>query len=114
MLVNLESIEEWANGDVGTMKEIIRLFTDNTPPTLDLLGQAIQAWDWDGVVRYAHKLKSSYGIVTISNSLALIQGIEQAGREQRDQERIQVDFAEVCRQYTEAVKEFDAFNAQNA
>jgi HPt (histidine-containing phosphotransfer) domain-containing protein len=114
MLVNLESIEEWANGDVATMKEIIRLFADNTPPTLDLLGQAIQGADWEGVVRYAHKLKSSYGIVTISNSLALIQGIEQGGREQGNLERIQADFEEVRRQYAEAVKEFDAFNAKNA
>lgn len=114
MFVNLESIEEWANGDVGTMKEIIRLFMDNTPPTLELLGKAVEGWDWEGVVRYSHKLKSSYGIVTIANSLELIQGIEQAGREQRDQERIEADFAEVRRQYAEAVKEFDAFMAQNA
>ena len=114
MLVNLASIEEWANGDVGTMKEIIRLFMDNTPPTLDLLGKAVEGWDWEGVVRHAHKLKSSYGIVTIGNSLELIQGIEQAGREQRDKDRIREDFQTVRDQYAVATTEFDAFMAENA
>jgi HPt (histidine-containing phosphotransfer) domain-containing protein len=113
MLVNLESIEEWANGDVGTMKEIIRLFVENTPPTLDLLGKAIGEWDWENVVRYAHKLKSSYGIVIIGNSLELIQGIEQAGREQRDEERIKTDFKIIRDQYAGAVKEFDVFIGAN-
>ncbi|TDW99727.1 Hpt domain-containing protein [Dinghuibacter silviterrae] len=114
MLVNLEIIEEYASGDVDTMKEIIRLFVDNTPPTLDLLGEAISVWAWEDVVRHAHKLKSSYGIVMIGNSLDLIQGIEQAGRQQRDKEQIVADFTEVRRMYTEATKEFDAFMANGA
>jgi HPt (histidine-containing phosphotransfer) domain-containing protein len=114
MLVNLEIIEEYANGDVDTMKEIIRLFVENTPPTLDLLEKAIAGWAWEDVVRHAHKLKSSYGIVRIGNSLELIQGIEQAGRQQRDQEQIVTDFAEVRRMYAEAAIELDAFVAKNA
>lgn len=114
MLVNFDSMEEWANGDVPTMKEIIRLFMENTPPTLDLLGAAIGTWDWDGVVRHAHKLKSSYSIVTVANGYALIQGIEVAGREQRDTDKIVADFATVRQQYAEAVKEFEAFMAQGA
>ena len=114
MLVNFDSMEEWANGDVPTMKEIIRLFMENTPPTLDLLGKAITAWDWDGVVRHAHKLKSSYSIVTVANGSELIQGIETAGRDQADKDKIVADFETVRRQYAEAVKEFEAFIAQSA
>ena len=114
MLVNLVTLEEWANGDVPTMKEIIRLFMENTPPTLDLLGKAIETWDWDGVVRHAHKLKSSYSIVTVANGYELIQGIEMAGRDQKDKDKIVADFATVRGQYADAVKEFDAFIAQGA
>jgi HPt (histidine-containing phosphotransfer) domain-containing protein len=113
MLVHLESLEEWANGDIGTMKEIIHLFVDNTPPTLDLLQKAIEEWDWEQIVKYAHKLKSSYGIVTIGNSLPLIQDIEQAAREKKDEEKIKADFQEVRDQFATAVKEFDVFNANN-
>lgn len=114
MLVNLEIIEEYASGDVDTMKEIIRLFMDNTPPTLDLLGSAISVWAWDDVVKHAHKLKSSYGIVMIGNSLELIQEIEQAGRQKSGQEQIVKDFAEVRRMYGEALHEFDTFMANGA
>lgn len=113
MLVNLESIEEWANGDTATMKEIIKLFVENTPPTLNLLDKAISEKDWESITKYAHKLKSSYGIVIIGNSLQLIQGIEQMGRDQKDESRIREDFGKVQDQYSEAVTEFEAFNLQH-
>ncbi len=114
MIINLESLEEWANGDVDTMKEIIHLFVENTPPTLDLLQTAIGKEDWEQIVKHAHKLKSSYGIVTIGNSLTLIKGIEQSGIEKKDIEQIRADFQLVREQYAVASQEFGDFVRQNS
>jgi HPt (histidine-containing phosphotransfer) domain-containing protein len=113
MIINLESLEEWANGDAGTMKEIIHLFLENTPPTLLLLKTSIETEDWTQIVKHAHKLKSSYGIVTISNSLSLIQDIEHSALEKKDLDRIRKDFQTVQEQYGIAVGEFDAFVKDN-
>jgi HPt (histidine-containing phosphotransfer) domain-containing protein len=113
MMINFESLEEWANGDIGTMKEIIHLFLENTPPALLLLKHAIDTQDWGQIVKHAHKLKSSYGIVTISNSLTLIQGIEHSGLEKTDLERVHTDFQTVLEQYGAAAAELDAFIKAN-
>ena len=114
MMINLESLEEWANGDVGTMKEIIHLFLENTPPTLLLLKTAIDTEDWIQIVKHAHKLKSSYGIVTIANSLSLIQSIEHSALEKKGLAGIRKDFQTVQEQYDAAVLEFDVFVKENA
>jgi len=113
MMIHLESLEEWANGDITTMKEIIHLFVENTPITLGLLGRAIETQDWEQIIKHSHKLKSSYGIVTIGNSLELIQRMEQSGIDKKDPERIQADFKTVNEQYKAAVLEFDAFVRDN-
>lgn len=113
MLVNLDNIAEWANGDTVMMKEIIRIFVENTPPTLQLLETAIAENDWENIARHSHKLKSSYGIVVIGNSLDLLKGIEQSGKEKKDEEKIREDFILVKSQYEAAQAEFDAFNRDN-
>ncbi len=113
MLVNLVTLEEWANGDVGTMKEIIRIFVDNTPQTFSLLQDAIDQKNWDGIAQYAHKLKSSYGIVVIGNSLQVIQEIEQFARTQKDLDQIISKFGEVTGMYATALGEFEVFYAKN-
>lgn len=113
MIINFESLSEWANGDVATMKEIIHLFLENTPPTLQMLKTAIETEDWPGIARHAHKLKSSYGIVTVSNSLSLIQGIEQSAHEKQDLDRIAKDMKTLEEQFALGEKEFDTFMKEN-
>jgi HPt (histidine-containing phosphotransfer) domain-containing protein len=113
MLVNLVTLEEWANGDVGTMKEIIRIFVDNTPPTFSLLQGAIDQQNWDGIAQHAHKLKSSYGIVVIGNSLHVIQEVEQLAKSQKDLDQIKSKFWEIQRMYATALTEFEDFYAKN-
>jgi HPt (histidine-containing phosphotransfer) domain-containing protein len=113
MLVNLVTLEEWANGDVGTMKEIIRIFVDNTPPTFALLQGAIDQQNWEGIGQHAHKLKSSYGIVVIGNSLQVIQEIEQLSKGQKDMDQIISKFGDIQRMYATALEEFDEFAAKN-
>ncbi len=82
---------------------------ENTPQTLHLLKTAIETEDWLQIVKYAHKLKSSYGIVTISNSLSLIQDMEHSALEKKDLDRIRKDFRTVQEQYGIAEGEFDLF-----
>ena len=113
MLIDLESLEEWANGDIATMKEIIHLFEENTPPTLQLLNQAIASENWEEIARHAHKLKSSYGIVVIGNSLELVQAIQECGLQKTNLDLVKKDFASLEEQFEAAKSEFADFKEKN-
>lgn len=101
-MINFDTLKEWANDDVDTMKEILHLFLQNTPPMLHQLELAVNTEDWEEIYKFAHKLKSSYGIVTIGNSLDLITDMEVLSYKKISISEIQDKMKQVLEQYAAA------------
>jgi HPt (histidine-containing phosphotransfer) domain-containing protein len=80
--------------------EILQIFLETTPASLETLRQSILHEDWEAVYQMAHKLKSSVGILQMNALLTEITTIEQSAKELQNVERIPVVLKRV-------VKEFD-------
>lgn len=61
--INLEYINELADGEDDFLKEIVDTFLSTIPVNLEKLTLAINNNDRDGVLFYAHKLKGTFNFI---------------------------------------------------
>ncbi|MGB1241104.1 MAG: ATP-binding protein, partial [Chitinophagales bacterium] len=58
---------ERMGGNQSAMKEMLRLFLDQVPPTLQKMDSAILDKDWEGVYSELHYIKSTIQLIGLSN-----------------------------------------------
>lgn len=93
----VEAVQEQKRYDLSYVKEmddpeytieILQLFLETTPPSLEALRQFTLQEDWEEVYQTAHKLKSSLGVLQMDDLLAEVTSIEQSAKEQQKLEGI--------------------------
>lgn len=75
-LYDLSMIHSISGGDDGFIKQMVTLFINTTPQTLDDLNNALNAANWDQVSKSAHKLKStldSMGIASLKDDIRFVE-----------------------------------------
>ena len=78
-----------AGGDEAFIREMLNLFLDKAPLSLEILNTSIKNNDLISVANHAHKLKSSIQIIADSELHLLIKKIEQEARDNSKSELIQ-------------------------
>lgn len=79
---DLSLLNEIADGSDEFMVDSIDMFLQQTPESLQQMGDAITAQDWPTAASAAHKLKSTLGFFGMLLSQALSQQIEIACKEE--------------------------------
>ncbi|MDB5251656.1 MAG: hypothetical protein JWP27_825 [Flaviaesturariibacter sp.] len=80
--------------------EILQLFLETTPPTLDALREATLYENWDDVYQGAHKLKSSVGVLQMTRLLELVTQVEQSAKLRQDLASIPALLKSILQQYS--------------
>lgn len=76
--LNLSLLNEIADGSNEFIIESIDMFLQQTPVSLQDVGNAFESKDWATAAAAAHKMKATLGFFGMLNSQALIQQIELA------------------------------------
>ncbi|MBK5273019.1 MAG: response regulator, partial [Bacteroidia bacterium] len=78
--------------DADCLCEILQLFLDSTPATLNEISEAIKEKNWEQVYKQSHKLKSSVGLLQMNELLSVITQMESDGKEQKNLNRLPEKF----------------------
>ncbi|KAA2244852.1 response regulator [Chitinophaga agrisoli] len=79
-VVNFNKLRSLLFNDIPYIKETLREFLQLAPRNIQELETAATGQDWKQVAFLAHRLKSSLGIVPVTNALEITQELEQAAR----------------------------------
>lgn len=75
-MVNLDYLRELADGSVEFMEEMIDMFFEQAPESLQDIETAMAAKDYERLRAYAHKMKSSVSIMGANDLLELVKQVE--------------------------------------
>jgi PAS domain S-box-containing protein len=84
--VNTQSLKELTGGDDVFMAEMIEIYLRNTPVMLKEIKASFKKHDFEKLKRTAHKIKSSFGMMGMSESLQIADSIEQSDEKNSDQD----------------------------
>lgn len=74
--------------DADCFYEVLHLFLESTPVTLNEISQAIEENNWEQVYKLSHKLKSSLGLLQMNNLLSLVTQMESDAKGKTNLNRI--------------------------
>jgi signal transduction histidine kinase/CheY-like chemotaxis protein len=100
---NSEQLLEQCDGDEELMRELISIFHDDTPRTVQAIGQAVEKRDGPALAAQAHKLMSSLGAFGADNARNLALRLEKHGQEN--------NFSGARERFTELERETDKIYA---
>lgn len=84
MKLDLTYLQSISGGDIGFIKEVMRLFLEHTVPDSQTLKSLIEANNWGGVSSGAHKLKSSIAMFGNQEILDRVIFIEKSSKHPDD------------------------------
>ncbi len=73
---SLDYLEEYANGDMDFVHEMVQLFIDETPKVIKELLKFYNKGDWDNVRMEAHKFSPQLAIMGLYGGVSLLEEIE--------------------------------------
>ena len=76
----LERGLERTEGDEDLLREMVRMFLDTSPELLSSLEKALKEGDFEALLRDAHKLKSSAGVIGADRVFKAAKELEKTGR----------------------------------
>ncbi|MFI5148443.1 MAG: response regulator [Bacteroidia bacterium] len=79
---NLDYLHSLAKGNEGFVKEMIRIFSQQTPEAIRTLKKALDSSDWDTVGAIAHKMKPSFSFMGIHSMKEVIEALERNAKKQ--------------------------------
>ena len=85
MLINLDNLRSLSRDNEAFLKEILRVYLDNTPVDLAKMRAAVIEENWHVVRYFAHKMKSSSYAIGFVSGHAQFQKIEHAIRDNRNE-----------------------------
>lgn len=87
-LFDLNNLEEMLGGDKEAVFQMVKIFLQATPESLNELMRSYEKNDMNGVSRLAHKLKSSVDIFCIGDIKTDIRQLENNTREQINMDEV--------------------------
>jgi HPt (histidine-containing phosphotransfer) domain-containing protein len=78
--LNVEQILDWLGGDEKLLHEVIQIFIDEAPKSLDMLRRALGQGDADALEKIAHSMKGELGYLGISEVSQKARELEELGR----------------------------------
>jgi PAS domain S-box-containing protein len=75
-LINFDSIKEQVNGKINAVKQLIKIFMEDTPRDIEALEDAILHEDYNATEAISHQLVSSYSIFGISSAIRILKEME--------------------------------------
>lgn len=87
-VVNFDHLRSLLFNDTDYIKEMLQEFLTIMPLNMQELKEAAQQQQWEQVAFLAHRLKSSLGIVPITNAMEITRELETKAREAGDTEGI--------------------------
>lgn len=75
-LYSLESLRSMANGDEVFVKEMVVLFLNKAPETINLIEKSFEIKNFESIADQAHKLKSTLQIIGNAKVHKLVKEIE--------------------------------------
>jgi PAS domain S-box-containing protein len=100
---NREQLLGRCDGDEELMRELVSIFHDDTPRTVQAIGQAVEKRDGPALAAQAHKLMSSLGAFGAGNARTLALRLEKHGQEN--------NFGGAKERFTELERETDKIYA---
>src|SRR5205823_5648420 len=83
-ITNLNYLRDLAEGSTSFIEEILHMFIDVIPKSLEDLEQSLDRDDWENMKLVAHKMKPSYGFVGVKPAEEIMQRIEKNVSEMPD------------------------------
>ena len=83
MLINLDNLRTLSRDNEAFLREILKVYLDNTPVDLANMRAAVIEENWHVVRYFAHKMKSSSYTIGFVSGHAQFQKIEHAIRDNR-------------------------------
>ncbi len=87
-ITNLSYLEELDTGDDGLIVEMVEMFLENTPRSIDLLQQHLDNNNWKKLGAEAHKLKPNLSYVGLDQAHEIIIKIEKMAKDDPDPEQL--------------------------
>ncbi len=87
-LFDLANLEEMLGGDKEAVFQMVKIFLQATPESLNELVSSYEKNDMNGVSRLAHKLKSSVDIFCVEDIKSDIRKLENYTREQINMDEV--------------------------
>lgn len=94
-LFDLSYLIEISGGDADFIKEMVRLFIEQTTTTLIQIDNALATEDFDRVSKLAHKIKSSIDNMGIKSASEKIRSLETAASNMPDVESLNKLFNDI-------------------
>jgi PAS domain S-box-containing protein len=104
-LVDFDHLRNLLFNDTAYMEEMLQEFLDTMPETARELQQAAERRQWDRVFFLSHRLKSSLGIVRISNAMELAKALEKDAQLEHNTDTIPGRVQQLCDLLLSACKE---------
>ena len=103
-LVDFAYLEEISQGDHKYIFEVITLFLDTVPKSLEILDQLIRETnDFDSIQRRAHSLKSSSNVIKVRRMFDNVAAIDHLARKKEGKEEMLTRMADVLSNFNEAL-----------
>ncbi|MAX81055.1 MAG: hypothetical protein CL843_12890 [Crocinitomicaceae bacterium] len=107
-LYSLDFVREMAGGNEEFVKQLLELFVQTVPESVDLINKHYANNDFDALGKEAHKLKSTISTVQIPSFIDKIKEMEEIGKTGTGLERLPVlmeEFNATIPKAVEQVKE---------
>lgn len=86
--INMQSLKELTGGDTGFMMEMIEIYLRNTPVMMKEIKTAFKKQDFEKLKRTAHKIKSSLGMMGMSEAWQLAEDVERTNEKNTDEKKL--------------------------
>ncbi len=105
LVIDLDMLNELAEGDVEYKNTIINMFLDSMPETIQKMDNNLAQEDWTNLYKSAHYAKSSLSVIKVPEMYKLGHGIEHSAKHQVQLETIP-EALNLFKKYFEQTKEF--------
>ena len=102
---DLSFLKKTFDNDAEIIHSVLQIFLDATPTDYQKLSDAIASKDHTLTQQFAHKLKSSFKTIGLTNQASLLQTIETAAREEQKFDLIQKEFKNLDESYPNVIEE---------
>ncbi|MBA3664173.1 MAG: PAS domain S-box protein [Bacteroidetes bacterium] len=106
---NLEYLKQHTRGNPEMMKQMIKIYLDETPRLIDTMKQSIDNMDWDSLKKAAHSMIPTFSIVGINNEYEeMAKKIKEHAAKKEDSSLINTLLVKIEDACSQAVKELEA------
>ena len=113
-LLDLGYLQEISQNDNTYMYEVINLFLDTVPKSLETLDQLIRETDdFDSIQRRAHSLKSSSNVIKVRGMYDNVAQIDQLARSKTGKDEMITRITETLAVFNEALPLINAERKKN-